>query len=620
MRAELKSLENGWLAIMLKIVYRQIDQRAVISWDDADVESSWLSIAKTLFINATQYAQSEGGNSIAMPWWTFVGIRTQVGQLLSSFNMKVNVDYYIEKQAELFLQQSARNIQSYKKAISGEKISANELIAKLDNAGFKRKLKDHQVRNICQLASLPAGATFSVPGAGKTTEALATFAYRRNLNERLLVIAPKNAFAAWDEQLISCFPEIDDAFVRLRGGNIPKLLQADPRFMLITYQQMPRSRDLITQHLAKFPTHVFLDESHRIKAGTAGQIAQAVLGISQLPVGKLVMSGTPMPQHVDDLIPQLSFLYPEIQSNTSNVIDRMKPVYVRTNKAELGLPPVTIQYKKIDMTPLQNELYRFMKSEVARQASVYLNDRSRPAFRSIGKSVTKLLQFISHPALLSREIDFAKPGLLKAILAEGKGPKMNYVLYRARELAREGKKVLIWSSFVDNVEYIAESLQDLGAVYIHGGVDAGEEDDDETREGKIKLFHDKNHVMVMVANPAAASEGVSLHSICHHAIYLDRSFNAAHFLQSMDRIHRLGLPPNQSTTIEIVECIGSVDETVRARLDFKINVMSSALNDASLRIDPIPMDPGAYDDEDWATGGMDADDVQALLRDLAGAA
>jgi hypothetical protein len=31
-----------------------------------------------------------------------------------------------------------------------------------------------------------------------------------------------------------------------------------------------------------------------------------------------------------------------------------------------------------------------------------------------------------------------------------------------------------------------------------------------------------------------------LHKVCQNAIYVDRTFNAAHFLQSEDRIHRLG--------------------------------------------------------------------------------
>ena len=120
-----------------------------------------------------------------------------------------------------------------------------------------------------------------------------------------------------------------------------------------------------------------------------------------------------------------------------------------------------------------------------------------------------------------------------------------------------------------------ERLADFGALYIHGGVDAGNEDDYETREGKIKLFHDDPNVRLLVANPAAASEGVSLHRVCHHAIYLDRTFNAAHYLQSEDRIHRFGLPKDQKTTIEIVECQESVDETVQERLSYKIGKMAA---------------------------------------------
>ncbi|HOY79733.1 MAG TPA: C-terminal helicase domain-containing protein, partial [Hyphomonadaceae bacterium] len=187
---------------------------------------------------------------------------------------------------------------------------------------------------------------------------------------------------------------------------------------------------------------------------------------------------------------------------------------------------------------------------------------------------------------------------------------------QTRKLAADGKKVLLWSSFVRNVEYMADRLADLGAVYIHGGVDAGDEEDDETREGKIKMFHDDPNCMVMVANPAAASEGVSLHRICHHAIYLDRTFNAAHFLQSQDRIHRFGLPPEQETTIEIVECRGTVDETVHQRLQNKINAMSDALNDPSIRVDPITMDPDDIEGYDEFSAGLSEEDVEALLHDF----
>lgn len=602
---------------MLNIGYRSSDLRAVLSWAKEDETASWFPIAHSIFSTASSESTKEGGYCLTLPWWSFIVLRPQIMELFGGFHLEYGRDYSIEPAARDLLVQASQNAADYQKAADGHRVSEGDLQSRLAHEGFARKLTKQQLRNVCLLAALPAAATFSVPGAGKTTEALATFAFRRKPGERLLIIAPKNAFAAWDEQLALCFPDLTQRFIRLRGPIISKALQDDPAFMLISYQQLPRVRERIAQHLARHPTHVFLDESHRIKGGATKQIAQSVLSVSQLPVSKLVMSGTPMPQSREDLLPQFTFLYPEIQVSPESVIGLMRQIYVRTNKAELGLPPVTRLVKSLTMNPLQHELYSFMKSEVAREAATTLNTRSKVAFRKLGRSVARLLQFVSHPALLSRDIEFARPGLFGAVLAEGKGPKMTYVLHRARELARSGQKVLIWSSWVQNVEFIANALQDLGAVYIHGTVDAGDEDDDQTREGKIKLFHSDPSVMVMVANPAAASEGVSLHTVCHHAIYLDRTFNAAHYLQSEDRIHRLGLPLDQLTTIEIVECVGSVDETVRARLEFKVGEMAHALNDTALRIDPIPMDPDAVeDDEDWSEDALDAADVQSLLRDL----
>jgi SNF2 family DNA or RNA helicase len=120
----------------------------------------------------------------------------------------------------------------------------------------------------------------------------------------------------------------------------------------------------------------------------------------------------------------------------------------------------------------------------------------------------------------------------------------------------------------------------------------------------------------MVANPAAASEGVSLHRVCHHAIYLDRTFNAAHYLQSEDRIHRFGLPADQETRIEIVECDGTVDETVYERLGYKIKRMADALEDSSLVVDPIAMDPNDIEDYDDYSVGLRDEDIQALLNDF----
>lgn len=609
---------------MLEVDYSSVDARAVLRWDPSDDGAAWLPLLKRVAFDHSEDATLDSGFSLSMPWWTFASARDQFLQVFNAHQLRPGAGLAISASAVALLQRSRRVADDYHKATAAEPLPVAELRERLEDQGFDRELSEKQERNVTKMAALPAAATFSVPGAGKTTEALAWYFQRAERDDRLLVVAPKNAFAAWDEQIGECVPYLKGGFARLRGGReqIKWALAGDPRFMLITYQQLTRVADVVAGHLAENRAYMFLDESHRIKSGVGAASARAVLNLSHLPVGKLILSGTPMPQSVSDLIPQFNFLYPEIPAREDDVIDLIRPVFVRTNKKELDLPKVDRHLIQLPMAPIQHELYQLMRHELAREAAATLNSQSRQAFRALGRSVARLLQFISNPSLLAAQVGFAHPDLLSAVLAEGDGPKLDYVLRRARQLCHQGHKVLIWSSFVRNVEYIAERLADLGAVYIHGGVDAGADDDAETREGKIKLFHDDDNVQVMVANPAAASEGVSLHRICHHAIYLDRTFNAAHYLQSEDRIHRFGLPKGQSTDIEIVECVGTVDETVRQRLGFKIDQMAQALEDSSLAPDPIPIDPPEFDNaderEDFATG-LAIDDIRALVADLAAA-
>jgi hypothetical protein len=553
---------------------------------------------------------------LSVPWYSFVSVRSQLGQILGHYGVSLNAD----EETTALLRQAHANDTSYEGARELQPVATDALRARLAAVGFSRRLTPEQERNVSRLASLPAGATFSVPGAGKTTEALAYFFFRADPGDRLLVVAPKNALVAWDEQLAEC-TGVDQGFVRLNGGidNVEGLLRTNPRFSIITYGQLNTAREVVAPFISAARTFVFLDESHRIKGGRQLRTGEAVLSLSHLPIGKLILSGTPMPQADSDLVPQFTFLYPQIEARPENVVGLMQPIYVRTTKAELGLPPVTMLQIPVQMRPSQSRVYDLMRLEVARQAEATLGNKGRAQFRRLGRSIMRLLSFVSNPPLLARDIEGVEGDYLDAILAEsGSGPKVDYACQRARMLAREGKKVLIWTSFVNNVEDIAERLADLGAVYIHGGVDSGEADDLESREGKIKLFHDSPAVMVMVANPAAAGEGISLHKVCHHAIYVDRTYNAAHFLQSQDRIHRLGLPPDQQTIIEILESPGTIDESVGTRLRQKVLRMAAALNDPSLATDPIPIDPSVTDEEDDGFLGVDVDDIRDLIANLRG--
>jgi SNF2 family DNA or RNA helicase len=219
-----------------------------------------------------------------------------------------------------------------------------------------------------------------------------------------------------------------------------------------------------------------------------------------------------------------------------------------------------------------------------------------------------LLKFVSNPALLIPELERSEAAALRDILLDEDSRKIEYAVARARILAAQDRKCIIWSSFVDNVEVIANRLADLGAEFIHGGVEVGSEEDD-TRERRIKQFHKDPYRFVLVANPAAAGEAISLHTVCHNAIYVDRTYNAAQFLQSEDRIHRVGLPKDTVTEVEILVAPDTIDESVNRRLIQKVEVMGRVLNDPSLQIDLN------YEDPDDVEEVVDAD-LNDFLQDV----
>lgn len=590
------------------IDYDAVRNAAVISVDSQN-DLLWHSFVRTMSSYSTSLQQQ--GNRVFIPLRTFLSLRRHIAQFITNHHDVIAVSFSSAINEKLAI----INTKSYNAALKASSAQETEVANQLAQSGFVRILTSNQMRNVCKLANLPAGASFSVPGAGKTTEALAFFFFNAKPEDKLLVVAPKNAFGAWEEQIQDCTNNPELQFVRLRGGYnaIDRMLRDHPEFMLITYQQYARVSDLINRYLEQFPVFMYLDESHRIKSGIQGVTPEAILSSCTLPERKLILSGTPMPQSISDLIPQFAFLYPDKPTDIDSVVSQIKPVYVRTTKAELGLPEVYRKTISLDMSPLQREIYKSLKSEIKRQLIPMLSDASRFSLRKLGKRITKVVQFVSNPSLLASDLDYVFDEKMGELLARTDGPKIEYACKRAVELASQGKKVIIWSQFVRNVEIISDRLKFLGADFIHGGVDAGDEDESDTREWKIKQFHENPEKMVLVANPAAASEGISLHKVCHNAINVDRSFNAAHYLQSEDRIHRLGLLPDQHPEVDILECKSTIDQVIDRRLRSKIDLMAQSLNDVSLNVDTIPYDSDI--DTDEVLSAADIDEIRKYFGD-----
>jgi len=152
-------------------------------------------------------------------------------------------------------------------------------------------------------------------------------------------------------------------------------------------------------------------------------------------------------------------------------------------------------------------------------------------------------------------------------------------------------------------------LADLNPLLLYGDIKPYREEHDDpdepSREKNIEEFKRRPDRPVLIANPAACAEAISLHKECHHAIYLDRTFNCGQFLQSMNRIHRVGLPAGVTTNYWIPFLDSAVERAVDSRLTRRQQVMYRLLNDRA-----IAVGREVQDDEETVL----ADDLDEVAR------
>jgi SNF2 family DNA or RNA helicase len=145
------------------------------------------------------------------------------------------------------------------------------------------------------------------------------------------------------------------------------------------------------------------------------------------------------------------------------------------------------------------------------------------------------------------------------------------------EILISAGKVIIWTIFIQNAKQLQHYLKINGVI---SNLLIGEISQQD-REITIEKFNDPNNFEfhVIIANPFSVAESISLHKGCHNAMYLERDYNCSNFLQSKDRIHRVGLKENQITRYYYLISKDSIDEVIHQRLQIKIRRMNEIIND-----------------------------------------
>lgn len=462
------------------------------------------------------------------------------------------------------------------------------------------KLKNEQISNIKYLLEMKNGANFSVPGAGKTltTLALHTKLIENNSVSKLLVVCPRSAFESWiSEAKDSLNPSISS---QIYTGEV---ISSEAGLVITNYEQLENPTKL--SHLSNWASsnkcHLVIDEAHRIKGGGDSVRWRACRELANHSIRVDVLTGTPMPQGREDLKAIFQIAWPKLTRKTlsdHNLIKlRRNTAFVRTTKDELHLPPMNIKRIRQDASPLQQEIIHALRDEYMGMFGLSISETTLLAKR--GKAVMSLIAASTNPGLLTKgnrdeyglgvqwpPLEIQANARLMDLLHnynQHEIPwKFEHLAKRVSDLAKSNEKTLVWTSFVNNIGLAERVLKPHNPAVVHGGVT------NEDRSFEIERFRNDPNCKVLITNAQTLGEGISLHQHCHNAIYLDRTYNAGLYLQSLDRIHRLGLVETTLTNVEILVTNKSIDERIDIRLTSKIEALSAFLEDPGLVRTSLP--------------------------------
>ncbi len=404
---------------------------------------------------------------------------------------------------------------------------------------------------------------FDEQGIGKTLTALAAFDVLKQRGETdcLVIVCPVTMMGGWEKEIEKFLP--GKYRIRTAQGSADEKRKAvlSPFDILIcNFESIPPLLVALKGVLGAKKATLAVDESFNVKNKEAFR-SVAVRELRDFCVKGFVMCGTPAPNSAVDVISQFDiadsgytfagFVLPKDEEDrTQRINERIdqRGAYVRRLKEEVlpMLPEKKFNLVSVIMTGRQAALYE----EARERLEISLKSMDNATFR---KSLATYFQ--QRSALLQI---CACPEAVDPTFSD-KSAKLEALDKLVEDVVERGqRKLIIWSFYRASLQSIFDRYEKYSPVLLDGSSTAKE------RAEAVHLFQNDPQVRVCVANPAAAGAGITLHS-ASDAAYISFSNQAAHFLQSLDRIHRRGQQA-ENVNYHLLVCRGTIEETEVQRL------------------------------------------------------
>ncbi len=509
------------------------------------------------------------------------------------------VQEMIRQRGEAFAEISAKEREAQQLLLERSKhfnalkdVNLNQSI--FSDQSLEQRLYPHQRVAMKWLLETPFSFLGDDMGLGKTLSVLSSFVALQKTaqSDFLLVICPNSLTRNWLREAANWFPELRLLMLpqekKEKISFLKKLSWGDYKIngLVINYEAIRLDYVLpeIIDLLQTKNTLLCLDESQRVKSPNA-QTFQAISQLAPLCQRRVLLSGTPTPKDISDIWSQMYLLdggerfgksyyrwleqVAELGTKYSDfavkkfkpqmikeTISRLHEVLLRRKKEDVvDLPEKIFITRDIDLTGEQRKRYEEIRKELLLRVTSTNGKTFIREINNILEEYLRAVQVASNPRLIDETW-------------KGEPAKFKELDLLVEDIVSEREeKLVIWTNYLGNIRELTKRYEKYGAKAFSGEVSTKERDE------TIKKFQNSNEVKILVAVPAAGGVGITL-TAAQTAIYLDKTWNAEHWMQSIDRLHRIG----QTGTVRIISLQASkVDELIARNLNRKTRFQNEVL-------------------------------------------
>jgi len=387
-------------------------------------------------------------------------------------------------------------------------------------------------------------------GLGKTVQVLALLDARRVQGHRpSIIVVPRSLVFNWMREAERFAPSLRVLDLSGMARRVEAVKETAADVVITTYGTL--RRDAAELASIEFD-YAILDEAQAIKnAATASAKACRLLRARH----RLVMSGTPIENRIEELWSLLEFLNPGMlgasakfatlarfalpevgvadvgvsASNPDNsgralLARALRPIILRRTKEKVAseLPARIEQTLEVELEPKQRKFYEGVRHEMVRTVMDRVQQHGMQKARMhILEALLRLRQAACHPVLA----DPSKSALPSA--------KLDALIPALASIAAEGHKALVFSQFTGFLALVRERLDANGTPYEY--LDGSTRD----RQARVDRFQTDRACPVFLISLKAGGHGLNLTS-ADYVYLLDPWWNPAVEAQAIDRAHRIG--------------------------------------------------------------------------------